>query len=123
MSISSNNTIRSNNINKLLFNQGVSIAQDKLNKLLKIKGITFELSITNETSFAYYALIGKPNTRKRKTGVYIFTHIASGKKYVVLAIVFLEDWISIWILIPILAIINLVYYFLWLKRKVFLLLI
>ena len=30
----------------------------------------------------FEALVGKPNTRGIKAGVYIFTHIASGAKYV-----------------------------------------
>jgi hypothetical protein len=80
--IISNNTITSDDINLLLVNQQVSITQEELDKLLGIKGVTFELPLSDQTYPAYYNLIGKPKTRGRRAGVYIFTHITSGNKYV-----------------------------------------
>ena len=77
-----NKTITSSDINRLLVNQQVSIEQEELDKLLTIKGVTFELPLSNQTYPAYYSLIGRPQTRGRRAGVYIFTHIASGNKYV-----------------------------------------
>ena len=76
------NKITNDTINKLLLKQQVSITQEKLDRLLSIKGVTFELPLTNETLLAYYALVGRPNTKGLRTGIYIFTHIKSGSKYV-----------------------------------------
>ena len=39
-------------------------------------------ALNDQTSSAFVALVGKPNTRGIKAGVYIFTHIVSGAKYV-----------------------------------------
>lgn len=77
-----NSIITNNDINALLINQKVSISQKELDKLLDIKGVGFELPLNNQTYPAYHSLIGKPKTRGRRTGIYIFTHIGSGSKYV-----------------------------------------
>jgi len=77
-----NNEITSYTLNKLLLKQQVSITQERLNKLLKIKGVSFELPFSPETIIVYYALVGRPKTRGIKSGVYIFTHIKSGSMYV-----------------------------------------
>jgi hypothetical protein len=81
-SINSNNIITSDNINALLVNQEVSISQKELDKLLEIKGVSFELPLSDQTYPAYLSLIGRPKTKGRRAGVYIFTHIVSGSKYV-----------------------------------------
>lgn len=78
----SNNIITSNDINALLINQDVSISQKELDELLRIKSVSFALPLNDQTYPAYYSLIGRPKTRGRRAGVYIFTHIASGSKYV-----------------------------------------
>ena len=57
-----NDEITSSTLNKLLLlKQQVSITQERLNKLLKIKGVSFELPFNPETLLAYYALVGRPN--------------------------------------------------------------
>ena len=69
-------------INKVLANQGVSITQKKLNILLNINGVTFDLPFDSQTYPALLGLIGKPKSRRPKTGIYIFTHLSTGSKYV-----------------------------------------
>lgn len=69
-------------MNKLVANQGVSITQDTLNKIIAIPGVKFDLPITDQTIPALVGLIGRPNTRILKAGVYIFTHKLTGDKYV-----------------------------------------
>lgn len=66
--------ITSDTLNKLLINQGVSISQDILNKIISIPGVKFDLPLNAQTTGALEGLIGKPNNRGLKAGVYIFTH-------------------------------------------------
>ena len=67
---------------KLLKIQKVSITEAELARLKAIPGVRFGLPLNDQTSSAFEGLLGKPNTRGIKAGVYIFTHIASGAKYV-----------------------------------------
>lgn len=76
------NRITSEVINKVLSNQGVSITQKELNVLLTIKGVTFDLPFNSQTLPALFGLVGKPKSRRPKSGIYIFTHLATGRKYV-----------------------------------------
>lgn len=76
------NEINNKVINKVLMNQQVSITQQELNKLKKIPGVKFDLPFTKETYCSLLKLIGKPKTRLRKRGVYVFTHKETGNKYV-----------------------------------------
>ena len=76
------NRITSEKINKVLANQGVSITQKELDVLLNIKGVTFDLPFHSETLPALFGLVGKPKSRRPKAGIYIFTHLATGRKYV-----------------------------------------
>jgi hypothetical protein len=69
-------------INKLLLKQGVSITQDELDKIKKIPGVKFDLPITDQTYSSFIGLVGKPNTKQYKAGVYIFTHKKSGSQYI-----------------------------------------
>ena len=69
-------------LNKLLKPQKVSITEAELTRLKAIPGVRFDLPLNDQTSSAFEGLVGKPNTRGIKAGVYIFTHIASGAKYV-----------------------------------------
>ena len=79
---SGNSDITSEVIHKVLANQGVSITQKKLNILLNIKGVTFDLPFDSQTFPALFGLVGKPKSRRPKAGIYIFTHLATGRKYV-----------------------------------------
>ena len=74
--------ITSEVINKVLANKGVSITQKELDRLLNIKGVTFELPFNSQTFQALFGLIGKPKSRRHKASIYIFTHLATGRKYV-----------------------------------------
>lgn len=69
-------------INKLLKNQGVCITEAELARIKSIPGVRFNLPLNDQTTHVFEALVGKPNTRGIKAGVYIFTHITSGAKYV-----------------------------------------
>jgi hypothetical protein len=79
--INSNNPTTSDIINNLLLNQQVSITQKELDDLLKIPSVKFKLPISNDVFPAYSGLVAKPQTRIRRLGVYIFTHVASGDSY------------------------------------------
>lgn len=70
-------------INKILYNQKVSITENKLKDLLKIKGIELDLPITKDTyeTFISPARVGKSSYRGF-VGVYVFTHKASKSIYV-----------------------------------------
>jgi len=75
-----NHKITSEVINNLLVNQGVSISQEDLDKLKSIPGVKFDLPLNDETFTAFINLVGRQ--RSQKKGIYIFTHLASGSKYV-----------------------------------------
>jgi len=80
--IDKGNITTSETINSVLLNQKVSISQEELDKLLKLPSVKFQLPITSETSPSLLALIAKPRSRRSNAGVYIFTHEATGNKYV-----------------------------------------
>jgi len=80
--INSNNIFTSVDINALLVNKNLSISQKEFDDLLVIKSVSFELPFNDQTYPAYCSLVGKPGTRGRRAGVYIFTHILSDSKYV-----------------------------------------
>jgi len=74
--------INSEVINKLLVNQQVSISQEELYKLIAIPGVKFELPLNDDTLRAFISLVGRSNSRVNRSGVYIFSRLASGRKYV-----------------------------------------
>lgn len=80
--IAKGNPINSEIINSVLLNQKVTISQKELDELLNLPSVKFDLPITDETYPSLLALIGKPQSRRSKTGVYIFTHKLTNKKYV-----------------------------------------
>jgi hypothetical protein len=68
-------------INKILYNQKVSITENKLKDLLKIKGIELDLPITKDTYETFINLVGK-SSYSGFVGVYVFIHKASKSMYV-----------------------------------------
>jgi len=66
----------------LLLNQNVSINQLELDELISLPSVNFYLPITDQTYPALLGLIGKPNSKRSKSGVYIFSHKYSDKNYV-----------------------------------------
>lgn len=74
--------ITSEVINKILVNQQVSISPEELDKLKGIPGVKFDLPLNDETLRAFISLIGRSNSRVHRAGVYIFTHLSTGSKYV-----------------------------------------
>ncbi|KAG0122489.1 GIY endonuclease, partial [Tuber indicum] len=80
--INSGNTTTATVINNILSNQKVAITEKKLEELLGVKGIEFDLPITKDTQASFTAVIGKSVHSGGFAGVYVFTHIASNFKYV-----------------------------------------
>nr|ATI20502.1 GIY-YIG endonuclease [Juglanconis juglandina] len=80
--INSCNSTTSEVINSVLLNQKVSISQKELDELLSLPSVNFYLPITNQTYPGLLGLIGKPGSRRSNSGVYIFSHKYSDKKYV-----------------------------------------
>lgn len=76
------NEINSEIINGILINQQVSITQKELDILNNIPGVTFNLLLNEQAYPSFVKLVGLPKTRLRKQGVYIFTHKATGSKYI-----------------------------------------
>jgi hypothetical protein len=66
--------ITSKEINKLVSSQQVSITEEELAKLLSLPAVEFNLPIENQTYASFAGLVGKPKSRGRYVGVYIFTH-------------------------------------------------
>lgn len=79
--ISKGKPITSEVINSLLLNQNVSITQQELDELTSLPSVKFDLPLTDQTYPALLGLIGKPNSKRSKPGVYIFSHKYSDKKY------------------------------------------
>ena len=69
-------------VNQAVANQGFAITEDRLNKLLAIPSVTFPLPIPDTVYLAYVELVGKPGSKNGRAGVYIFTHIKTGQRYV-----------------------------------------
>lgn len=80
--IESKKPITSEVINSLLLNQKVFITKEELNKLLNISFVEFKLPLDSNSSLPFTKLVGRPNSRGRYAGVYIFTHIETGQMYV-----------------------------------------
>jgi hypothetical protein len=74
--INRSNNISASDINKILYNQKVSITENKLKILLNIKSVEFELPIKQDINKIFTNLV------KGFAGVYVFTHISTGSKYV-----------------------------------------
>ena len=80
--INSEKPTTSSIINKILLNQNLSVTESKLEKLLKVKGVEFDLPIsTSENKKLFVELTGK-STYKGFSGVYFFIHKNTGHKYV-----------------------------------------
>lgn len=69
-------------INKILLNQNLSVTDSKLNKLLKVKGVEFDLPISTSKSHKLFAELTGKSKYKGFSGVYIFKHKDTGDKYV-----------------------------------------
>ena len=76
------NQITSKIINKVLVKQQVSISQTELDRLKNLPGVKFDLLLSDQTYPSFVSLVGKPKSKLRKSGVYIFIHKKSGSKYV-----------------------------------------
>nr|YP_010180078.1 hypothetical protein LI423_mgp10 [Saprochaete ingens]QUX32946.1 hypothetical protein [Saprochaete ingens] len=80
--INSGSSTTSSVINKMLLNQNMSVTDSKLEELLKVKGVEFDLPIiTPEANTLFSELTGK-SMYKGFFGVYMFMHMNTGNKYV-----------------------------------------
>lgn len=69
-------------INKILLNQNLSITDSKLEELLKVKGVEWDLPITTPENKQLLAELTGKSKYKGFSGVYIFIHKNTGHKYV-----------------------------------------
>lgn len=63
-------------------NQKVSITETELERLKKLPGVKYDLPLNDQTLPSFESLVGKPQTRGWKAGIYIFTHLPTGSKYI-----------------------------------------
>ena len=69
-------------INKLLFNQGLSITKNKFENLLKVKGVEINLPVVKLEDKKLLEEFTGSSKYKGFFGVYIFIHKITGQKYV-----------------------------------------
>jgi len=80
--INSGKPTTSSIINKILLNQNLSVADSKLEELLKVKGVELDLPISTLENKELLAELTGKSKYKGFSGVYIFIHINTGHKYV-----------------------------------------
>lgn len=68
-------------LNSILKNQSISVTTQKLEALLKIEGVEFNLPITKNNQTLFDSLVGK-SKYSGFVGIYVFIHIATGSMYV-----------------------------------------
>jgi GIY-YIG catalytic domain len=69
-------------INKILLNKNLSVTDSKLEELLKVKGVEFDLPISTPENNKLLAELTGKSKYKGFSGVYIFIHKDTGQKYV-----------------------------------------
>jgi hypothetical protein len=69
-------------INKILFNQGLSITKNKLEELLKVKGVEINLPVVNLEDKKLLKEFTGNSKYKGLFGVYVFINKNTGQKYV-----------------------------------------
>ena len=69
-------------INKILLNQGISITNNKLKELLKVKGVEIDLPVVTPEDKKLLAKLTGISKHKGFFGVYVFVHKNTGHKYV-----------------------------------------
>jgi hypothetical protein len=80
--INSGKPTTSSVINKVLLNQNISVTDSKLEKLLKVEGVEFDLPITTSQANNLLSELTGKSKYKGFFGVYMFIHIDTGNKYV-----------------------------------------
>ncbi|KAG0122703.1 GIY endonuclease, partial [Tuber indicum] len=69
-------------INKILLNQDLSITNNKLEELLKVKGVEIDLPVVTPEDKKLLAKLTGISKYKGFFGVYLFIHKNTGQKYV-----------------------------------------
>lgn len=69
-------------MNKVLLNQSLVVTDSKLNQLLKVKGVEFDLPISTPENYKLLDELTGKSKHKGFFGVYMFIHINTGDKYV-----------------------------------------
>jgi hypothetical protein len=80
--INSEKPTTSSTINKIILNQNLSVTDPKLEKLLKVKGVEWDLPISTPENHQLLAELTGKSKYKGFSGVYIFIHKNTGHKYV-----------------------------------------
>ena len=80
--INSEKPTNSSIINTILLNQNLSITDSKLEELLKVKGVEWDLPISTPENKQLLAELTGKSKYKGFSGVYIFIHKNTGHKYV-----------------------------------------
>lgn len=80
--INSEKPTNSSIINKILLNQSLSVTDSKLEELLKVKGVEWDLPISTLENKQLLAELTGKSKYKGFPGVYIFIHKNTGHKYV-----------------------------------------
>lgn len=79
--INSNEMTTSSTLNTILSNKNVLVTPDKLDSLLKVKGLELSLPITKDNQSLFDSLVGI-SKYSGYVGVYVFVHKATGSMYV-----------------------------------------
>lgn len=69
-------------MNKILLNQNLVVTDSKLNQLLKVKGVEFDLPICTPENYKLLGELTGKSKYKGFFGVYMFIHKNTGDKYV-----------------------------------------
>lgn len=80
--INSGKPTTSSIINKILLNQNLLVTDSKLEELLKVKGVEFDLPISTPKNKELFSELSGKSKYKGFSGVYIFIHVNTGHKYV-----------------------------------------
>jgi hypothetical protein len=80
--INSGKPTTSSIINKILLNQNLLVTDSKLEELLKVKGVEFDLPISTPENKELFSELSGKSKYKGFSGVYIFIHVNTGHKYV-----------------------------------------
>lgn len=79
--MNSNKVTTNLTLNTILSNQNISVSPEKLDSLLKVKGVELSLPITKDNQSLFDSLVGI-SKYSGYVGVYVFVHKATGSMYV-----------------------------------------
>ncbi len=80
--VNSNKPVTLKVLNEILAYSNILVSEDVLNSLLAIPKFTFLDLHKHETLDLIYEKLGKPHSKIQPNGIYIFTYLDTGQKYV-----------------------------------------